>query len=316
MYQLKIIKQAMGLPSLAMGASSVLMGGAAASIRGVIEPGIMLLCFFFVGLAQIASNLAFAYNDLRNHYGAPAHHAKPHHRHQEEEDLLVMIREMTVAVAILCITVGIVLASYGGLWTYLLGITVVVLAYINTEGPTPLVQTPFGPLITALLFGPIAVVGTCFLQTHGSDLSLFSWFDAAPPIYLGCSLGFLAANCQLGRYYGDYRVDLTSHRPTFVTLLGRRFSRWVYFLSGFCMWGVFYYTTDTLYFQHPLIDMIIPSVCLVISCIGTRIMSHATGKQKNLYYYLSIANMALLCLGIFILFLAIGAPDDNVRDFY
>lgn len=317
MRQLQLIRQAVCLPTLLMGLSTVMAGTSIASIRGGIHPLPLILSIAFVAMAQIASNAFYSYNDLRSHLAFAAALGIEGRRHRNDTlESYATLREFAVAAALIAMTIGVVLAGYAGEWLLLLGALVVLMAYLNVEGPFPLVSTPFGPMVTFILFGPVGVVGVYLLQFTETSFAMLSWFDIGPAIYIGCAVGFMAAIAHIAWEYPRYRDSVLLHRNTFVTDTGRRMSRLCVFVCGFGMWGMFYAMTTGIYFQHPLIDMVMPTLCLGVNIWVVHMMrKYPRPVSRYPLELVAMWNMFFLYMVTMLLFITIGAPNVNVRDY-
>lgn len=304
--------------TLLMGLSTVFAGTAIAAVRDEVKIMPLLLSMLFVMAAQLASNCTYVFNDLRNHHGNTAlEEIAGRLNRQEDTELYGILKIIAGVTTIFAITIGFMLTSYCGAWSLLLGGLLFILAYLNVQGPMPLVCTSFGPLITYLIFGPIGVVGTFLLQFSDSTFAILSWFDIGPAVFLGLSMGFMAANVHIAIEYQHYRMNLLTHRISIVTELGRKFSRWAVLLGGFGMWAFFYTMVSSHYCQYPLIDMIAPTISLIVNCIVWYKMRKFSPVNKGIRpSVLAIANMAFLGLVTLLLFMVIGTPDSAIRDYY
>lgn len=318
MKHIPFLKKATMPDTLLMGVSTVFAGTAIAAVRDEVRIMPMLLCILFVAAGQLASNCTYVFNDLRNHHGNTAlEEIAGRLNRQEDTELYGMLRIIAGVATIFAVTIGFMLASYCGAWSLLLGALLFILSYLNVQGPMPLVGTPFGPLITYLVFGPIGVVGTFLLQFADSTFAILSWFDIGPAVYFGLSIGFLAVNVHIAIEYQHYRMNLLTHRTSVVTELGRKFSRYAVFFGGFGMWIFFYIMVDSHYCQHPLLDMIMPTISMVVNCIVWYKLRRFSPAKKGIRpSVLAVANMLLLALVTMILFISIGTPDSAIRDYY
>lgn len=87
-------------------------------------------------------------------------------------------------VYLLSLLLGIFLMMDGGTPIILIGTSSLIFAFIYTGGPLPLSHYGLGEVFAFIFFGPVAVWGTWFLQTH----ELNFW-----PIYVGMIPGFFSA---------------------------------------------------------------------------------------------------------------------------
>lgn len=302
-----------------MGAGSVLLGNAVAAIRDSVQIAPLVLSLLFVFFAQICSNACFSLNQLREHRGA----FTPQELYQlkeRQENLAIyrMLREFGNGALILALTIGIVLANHNGLWAFLLGAAVLLLVYLHDEGPAPLSRTPFGSLTAWLLFGPIGVIGSFLIQTSDPMYTVSSWYDVGPAVGLSVAYGFMAVNSSLTNTYRSYRLDMLTERRTFVTACGRRNTRRAYLLNLLLMWVSCLWMVNTLYFIHPVLDMLPPTLSLAVGAwIHYKMRHHHDSVRKSWNVYtLTLANDLLLALSFFLLFLFIGNPETSIRNYF
>lgn len=318
MDQFQVLKRALHLPSLLQGTATVLMGTAAAAIRTKVEflPFILTLCF--VWLAQITSNTAYSLRELKAHYGSSIiDQAKGVMVSREDLTTYTMLRETSISAGVLTASIGVVLIGNSGFWICLLGAITLILSYLNLQGPTPLVRTPFGPLVTFLLFGPIGVLGTVLIQGDDSMMTFFSWFDMAPPLFLGVATGFLATNDHIATAYLDYRYDVLTRRTTIVTAYGRKVARIIYLVNGWAMWLTFYFMITTTYVRHPWVAFIMPTIAFAANGAIFHQLSKTTGEQHRWNPYIfSLLNLFVLAFFTFLLALYLGVPSDAIREYF
>lgn len=312
---IQVIRAAVMPETLLMGLATVLAGTAIAAVRDAVHLLPAFLSLLFVAASQCASNSTYLFNDLRNHRGNSAEaEVSGSLIAKENVELYGILKMIAGATTIFASTIGLILASYSGAWTILVGALVFILIYLNVQGSLPLVSTPFGPIITYLIFGPIGVVGSFLLQFSDSSFALVSWFDIGPAIYLGLSVGFLASNVHLAIEYQNYRVNLLTFRTSIVTDMGRKFTRFLVLASGFGMWIFFYLMTKSSYCRYPVIDMIAPSAAVVVNCIlWYRMRRYSPGNIGLSPSEIAIWNMMVVVVVTLVLFLIIGPPAPYVR---
>lgn len=316
MNQLQFIRQSLRLPSLMAGLSTVMGGTAIAAVRDNIHPLPLILSTVFILMAQLASNSMQAFNDLRTHHGNTANEEIAGRMHRKEDTMMYeILREIGVGCFLIAMTIGVVLAGYAGEWVLLAGAMVVILGYLNVQGPFPLIQTPFGPLVTFLLFGPIGVIGVFLMQFSDASFAILSWFDIGPAVYLSCTVGLFAAIVQITEEYPKYRSSILTHRTSYVTEVGRRASRVTVLLCGIGMWAVFFLMISTFYTQHPIVDMVMPTVGLAVTIYIVRMMGKYP-RHESPYKINDVAlwNMFIVMFTTMLLFMTIGAPDVSIRD--
>lgn len=303
--------------TLVMGVSTIMAGIAVAAVRDEIRFLPTFLCLLFVTAAQCASNSIFLFNDLRNHHGNSAQaELEGSLIGKEDVEIYGILKMISGATSIFACTIALILASYSGVWTILFGALLFILIYLNVQGSLPLVSTPFGPIITYIVFGPIGVIGTFLLQFPDSTFVMLNWFDIGPAIYMGLSVGFLAAVVHITIEYENFRASLLTYRTSIVTELGRKFSRFCVLLAGVGMWLCFYLMTRSSYCHYPVFDMVVPSLAFITNTVlWWRLGKYSPASKMVPPAKIAIANMFAFATLVLILFLIIGPPSAEIRGY-
>ena len=116
---------------------------------------------------------------------------------------------------IIAFLMGIPLILKGGWPILTLGLLSCLLAYIYTGTRFSLLKIGLSELFCFLFFGPVAILGSYYLQTLKLDASL---------TYLGIQSGLWALSLLLINHLRDEKEDLAGGRKHFVTLYGRNHS--------------------------------------------------------------------------------------------
>jgi 1,4-dihydroxy-2-naphthoate octaprenyltransferase len=158
-------------------------------------------------------------------------------------------------------------------------------AFAYTAGPFPLSYYALGEFTAWLFFGPIAVMGTAYLQTQTLDWSVAFW---------GLGSGAIAAAIMAINNYRDVDGDRRAGKSTLATLFGSKIGRRlpIFFLSI----GV-----ATLFAYCLNKDLVVlAGVCLLLCLlyIGVRILPHMRKQGAEL-------NKALKASALFNLLYAI-----------
>ncbi|MCD8338956.1 MAG: 1,4-dihydroxy-2-naphthoate octaprenyltransferase, partial [Burkholderiales bacterium] len=136
-------------------------------------------------------------------------------------------KKMINTVILLCILFAILLFCIGGWPIALIAFFSILAGYCYMAGPYPLAYTPFGEVLVFLFYGPVAVFGTYWLQTH-----TFSW----PSLVPGAALGLYGAAVLYINNYRDIDHDISQGRKTLPAYVGKK---WSYYLYGFMMYVPF-----------------------------------------------------------------------------
>ena len=120
---------------------------------------------------------------------------------------------------------GLILVMYGG-WIFLLiGLSGILSGILYTAGPYALAYLGLGDLFVFVYFGPIAVMGTYYLQTAYWDL------DAA---ILGVAIGCVGVSLLAVNNTRDIDEDRVAEKKTLVVRFGKRFGQMEY-ISCICI---------------------------------------------------------------------------------
>jgi 1,4-dihydroxy-2-naphthoate octaprenyltransferase len=164
---------------------------------------------------QIASNLANDYLDFLRGIDN-VERTGPVRATQAK---LIPARQMKMAL-ILTLTaaflMGIYLMIVGGLPIIIIGLLSLYFAYGYTGGPFPLSYNALGELAAFIFFGPIAVLGSFYLQTHFTNIHGF---------LLGIGAGSIAATILAINNLRDMKSDSLTKKKTIALLFGEIFQR-------------------------------------------------------------------------------------------
>lgn len=116
---------------------------------------------------------------------------------------------------------GIYLVATRGLFILYLGIFSVLAGWFYTAGPAAFAYTGLGEVVVFIFMGPVMVLGSYFVQTQRI---------AAEVIWISVPVGMLVAAILHANNMRDLESDRANRKRTLANLLGRRFSRWEYYL--------------------------------------------------------------------------------------
>lgn len=210
--KLKALIIAARLPTLTVGLAPVVLGNTIGlylikrmeNPLGPIHLGMMLVSVLAVLLMQTGANLV---NDVKDA--------------ERGVDSAVRVGPMRVTQAGLldaqavrsayrfCFALSLVIAGAGvyrgGLSIAALGVVCVAVAYFYTAGPKPLSHMALGELASLIFFGPVAMLGTIYLQT-------LEWrWDA---LLASFGPGFFAAAMMAINNYRDRETDREAQKNT------------------------------------------------------------------------------------------------------
>jgi 1,4-dihydroxy-2-naphthoate octaprenyltransferase len=116
---------------------------------------------------------------------------------------------------------GIYLVATRGMFILYLGIFSVLAGWFYTAGPAAFAYTGLGELIVFLFMGPVIVLGSFFVQTQQ-----ISW----EVVWISVPVGLMVAAILHVNNMRDMDEDRANNKRTLANLLGRRASRWEYFI--------------------------------------------------------------------------------------
>jgi 1,4-dihydroxy-2-naphthoate octaprenyltransferase len=207
--------------SFTMTAISVGVGGAVAALDGAFDVWLFLLTLVGAVCVHGATNLINDYFDYKSGVdrpGAPTTLYRPHPLVQGliSPQAVLWVSAGLYAIAAIIGLALIVLNGAGLLWFILLG---AIASFFYTAGPIKYKYLALGELAVFLMWGPVIVGGTYFVQ-RGS-LSL----DA---VLISVPFGLLVALVLLANNLRDIDYDRSAGIATLGTLLGQQKTRVLY----------------------------------------------------------------------------------------
>lgn len=196
----------------------VLVGGAVAAHRGAFEGVVVGAAVVTAALLQIATNLLNDYGDhVRGADGVGR--IGPRRASQSGEVDPRHVARLGLIALLAAAAVGAFLVARGGWPIVCIGVASLVAAVAYTAGPFPLAYHGLGEVFVFLFFGPVAVLGTEYLQA--GDVSRAGAFASV-------SVGALAAAILLVNNVRDVDGDAAAGKRTIVVRLGRDAGRSLY----------------------------------------------------------------------------------------
>jgi 1,4-dihydroxy-2-naphthoate octaprenyltransferase len=180
------------------------------------------LTFTLIALAsalciQIATNFCNDYCDFKK--GADKNRIGPIRATQSGLIAPEMMRRATILTFALAVAFGALLVARGGWPIVLIGVLSVTFGALYTAGSYPLAYLGLGDLFVLIFFGPVAVVGTYYVNS-------LEWSRHAA--LLGFLPGLLSVAILVVNNLRDAESDRASNKRTLVVLLGERFGRFEY----------------------------------------------------------------------------------------
>ncbi len=128
----------------------------------------------------------------------------------------------------------------GGTVFFFLMILSILFGIYYTGGSRPLGYIGLGDLLVFIFFGPVATLGTFYLQTHFLNIDI--WLTSLIPASLSTAI-LVVNNLR------DYEEDIRANKKTLVVLLGKNWGKIEYllcFLIAFFIPYVFYLQTSSI----------------------------------------------------------------------
>lgn len=223
-----------------------------------------VICLVFAVMAQILSNFVNDYADGLK--GADNERLGPQRMVASGLISPQKMRRGIIVWGILTFLVGCTLLYYGG-WILLpFGIVILLCALAYSAGPFPLSRHALGDVAVVLFYGIAPVVLTFFIQTGFVNWQI---------IIAGLAIGIVANNLLIVNNYRDSEQDATYGKKTTITVFGKQFMKWVYFLNPIIAIILIY-----LVFKNYIILLyLIPF--LIYSVLVSRKFSKAKGMEFN-----------------------------------
>ncbi len=118
---------------------------------------------------------------------------------------------------------GVVVALTSNPWLLLLGILCIIVAWTYTGGPKPYSYFGLGEFMVFLFFGPVAVIGTTYVQLGG-----FTSATLIPTVFASLGVGLLTAAVMASNNLRDIPTDRVQDKRTLPVMIGDRRTRGLY----------------------------------------------------------------------------------------
>jgi 1,4-dihydroxy-2-naphthoate octaprenyltransferase len=188
---------------------------------------LLILCFAFALLIQVATNFFNDYSD--NLKGADDQRTLGPTRFSHQGLLNgKSLRNASFIILLLAFGIGLFIMEYSGAtrWLLLVGTTSVLCALAYTGGPIPFAYNGLGDIFVILFFGFVAVCTTHYVMVVSAQQA---W---SPNWIVPLGIGFLINNLLVVNNYRDWKTDRDVGKKTLVVLLGRKFGLLLFFLGN------------------------------------------------------------------------------------
>lgn len=173
-------------------------------------------------------------------------------------------------------------------WLLLVGVLAIAAAWYYTGGKKPYGYAGFGELAVFIFFGPIATIGTSFIQTG---------LIQAESVLLGTGLGLIASAVLVANNLRDIDTDRIASKRTVSVLIGANASKWLF---GVMIWlPVLMALPLAVIYPATIIGwlVIIPSLAVTVIMVAAKKPAELILILK-LTSYLGLAYAVLFGLGL------------------
>lgn len=275
--------------SLLLSVGAVFAGLAASVVRGGIAVSPAVLTLLFAMLFQISGNLYYGYHRVIKSI---------------EDDMAEkrgidtigfrILKPLSNSFFILAISVAFPLLTYLRWWSLIYLVVVMGIVYIYFGGPYPLVRTRWSVLITFLLFGPIAVSGTAFIQKTSLE-------NLSPIIAYSILSGVLAANANIALQYLRRIDDVKDGMTSLLAARGSLVVRLIYMFGILVVCGIMLLPFDVTGYGNGwptiLVGLFLLGSALYVYNLMTKNTTDAAFKIRKIVIWQYVAVLFLvLCL--------------------
>lgn len=308
--------QALNCNSLMTGIGCVFAGISAALVHGNADFMPSVVCVIFVIFAQLAANSYYKYYDLKSHEPQTNGALDSRELLYSGHDKLLFYKIISMSLALFALMAGCCIMAFGGLWVLLIGIFLVVAGWLMVGGWMPLAHTPWTPLFTFILFGPVTVICTCLVELFHDNPDPINWFDLSPAIYKCLVMGILAANVNLVYTYVYSRRSRTRGDFTFTASFGKKTTRLMFLINSLVAFIVAFLSYLDLAIGRRWIILSSASIVLLLNIyIWWRMKHQPEYPHVKLE---TIANFNVLLMGILSLIAAyiVGVADTSRMEIF
>lgn len=200
------------------GLCPVLVGACVAAKTGPLDLAVLFLTLLFSLGIQIGTNFANDYFDFIN-AADTSQRVGPKRAVQQgwiQPKTMLCMSLICFGFDLFC---AVPLMMIAGAWSMPIAVLCVALGILYTGGPKPLGYLGLGELLVFIFFGPLAVLGTFFLQT--GTITMMAWLASLPS-------GLLSAAILTANNLRDEQTDRAARKNTIVVRFGRKFGNLCY----------------------------------------------------------------------------------------
>ncbi|MCM1291429.1 MAG: prenyltransferase [Prevotella sp.] len=307
---IKTIISCMQLRSIQMSIATVIMGWACSNLIGDFEPLAGFLCLLFAIFAQITANLFHYYCDEKFHYGQIIDHGYVPDK-SSGISLERMLREASIAFAILTATVGLALVNIAPKGATIMGVLIILAIYFNNAGPYPLCRHTWDLVLTFLFFGPLGTGATAYMQSvHARTVPNDFWGDVGPALIAGIAMGLFVCNSKIFFGYRTVDYDKDNAIESFTSKFGKKATRNLFLINSIIIFIVAAVICYIYHLHNFWWAIVIPVICTIVNILLWRRLSKEWTPSSIPWENIVNWNALLFSISAFIEFTYFGASED------
>jgi len=208
-----LLKKGVRLKTLGASFCPIFVGSTAAMHRGKFHLFSFGAVILSAVLIQIGTNLANDYYDFLK--GADTKERVGPIRIANSSNLF-QLKQLFLSLWVIALIPGFYLFVRGGEAIVCIGVLSIACGWLYTAGPFALAYNGLGEIFVLVFFGPVAVMGTYFVQTLTIDFALF---------YGGLGCGFISSAMLAIANWRDYEEDKQTGKNTLCVCYGVLFAK-------------------------------------------------------------------------------------------
>ncbi|WGD38581.1 1,4-dihydroxy-2-naphthoate polyprenyltransferase [Lysinibacter sp. HNR] len=248
----------MRVRTLPLAVAPVLLGAGFAQLLRAFDLTLSLLALAVAVFLQIGVNFANDYSDGVR--GTDAFRVGPQRLVASGKASPRSVLRVALASFALAALAGLVIVILSGLWWLLaVGALALVAAWFYTGGKKPYGYMGLGEVMVFIFFGPVATVGTVYIQTP--NVSQDAWVASV-------AIGFLAVATLIANNTRDIPTDKLAGKKTLSVRIGDRASRVLYCvftLLPFAIAGVFVLFYPLTLFVFFVLLLAVPACIIMLT---------------------------------------------------
>lgn len=304
MNALQVVIKSINVKTLWLGVASVAAGCAAATAHGYVDTATTILCLVFALVAQCSGNIAHRYYDELHGYGENIRDGISN----EDDDgrpMIYVLKEGMRVFFIMQVTIGLAILMVVGWWTLIPGIILFTIDWLNNHGKHPWSQSLLYPIITFLIFGPLAVL-TTQMAIGSAALREWDWWDIKPGIVMSIVIGIMAMNSHIIYRAAHAKMGLGIY-TSFTGRYGIKVTAGILAITTLLYSAILGAAPMEMQFYTGLGFLLLPTASMLLSfgCIYILLKNN----NPPLAWRLSIMNILMVSISCLLIFWFMGYPN-------